>query len=383
MEELKEEENKISINNTKNINNTNEIIKEVRYMIEDVCPYSCEWCAVYWYKQEKNNWKTVNLNDYWNNEWALVQNKKEVKDKYLTIEDYSFLTYIFYNYFQTRDITLTGWEALYSKIYSEISKEVSKIWAKVTVLTKWAWLFNDNWINKIKNTDRIIFSLDTLDSKEHYKLNLPLKKEENALKYLDKTLYSIKKAKELWKEITINTVITKEDNEKKFLDMINFCINNDIESLKFLELDSKEIKEPYIEEKFKKFLEKNLLESDIILEINNNIDNNKKHNFLLLKTKKWKKLTVWTYRLTCAEEHLFNLKKQKEDKKHKKACEIWKSGSITINTTWEIIPCTAIPNKKISLVDYIKNKDIVWLIKKIKESIIIIEKQKCPTLFNN
>lgn len=355
----------------------NEIINEVRFMVEDVCPYSCSWCAVYWYKQQKSNNDLVNLSDYWNNEWALVQNKKLVYDRYLSVDDYNFLSYIFYNFFSTRDVTITWWEALYSKKYVDISKCISDNWMDISVLTKWAWLFWKS-ISKIEYTDRVIFSLDTLDNFEHFKLNLPLMEEKKAIWFLNNTINSIKEVKSIWKKVTINTVISPYDWDQKFSDIINFCIENDIEDLKFIELDSTDIKEWYIENKFLSFINDYHF-SDSFLNDANNISN-KKNTFLLLKTKNWNDLKVWTYRLTCAEEHIFNMDKQKNDPFHKKSCEIWENGSITINTTWEIIPCTWNPEWKISLESCIKSRDVIWTINKIKYAINVIKQQNCPII---
>lgn len=353
------------------------IIPEARLLITDACTYSCSWCAINQYKQ----WIPIDGSGF--NEWALVQSYKNTINRLLNPEDYWFLAKILHEEFWTQDFTLTWWEAFLRREYEEITKNIkNNSHSKITTLTKWAPLYEllKRKAKSLQYTDRIIFSIDTLDNREHANIHLPLMNREKAKNFLEKTIWAIEKSREMNKEISLNTILLP-DAEKSlslFEEIIDFSQKNNIWDIKFLELDTDDIHEPYIEDLMEYILQNSNsphLKNVIFFPIQKYP---KKQKLLEIPNQNGNIIKISIYRWTCSQEHKFN-----HNLTSSKECEIWQNGSLTINTTGEIIPCTGNPKKKISLFEEVKKQDtkqtILWIQKWINE----IVKQKCPIFFKS
>lgn len=159
----------------------------------------------------------------------------------------------FYKESGGKDIKITGGDPVYWEHLSEcvkILKNDLKV-EKVEVITRSTKIKNiiDELIDN--GLDSINFSLDTLDS-EKYKIitgKNDLEQLIAVIKYCASKIHC-----------KINTVVMKDINDNEVADLINFCKENNIDELKFLDIitdlhKSKENNSSRLNEKFNKELQ--------------------------------------------------------------------------------------------------------------------------------
>jgi molybdenum cofactor biosynthesis enzyme MoaA len=368
-------------------------IAGVRFMITDLCPYSCSYCNVYQTKLVKKGLiseEDYKKRDVASNEGNLVRDYNASKKYYLSPDDYKFLAAVLCYYYGTEDVSLTGGDPFERKEVKEIIDGLSELGIKTTALTKGAPLFEKDGSDRIRkksgSLDRIIFSLDTLDPEKHAKLNLPLKDLSNAITYGPKTLETIKKASELGYEVDINTVVGHfdlmdlEGTNKSFQeikDIIKFSLSAGVRKIKFIELESKDtIKKPYIEKYFELMMKMGYF-SDLPVEkwfkpesINESLI---RFNFAILKKENRKPLHLFMYRCGCPATAL--------NTKENKLCEFSEGGSLYIDSTGNIIACNKLPDNSrgmFSLREHIIKREIGGVVGQINRAYEYVKEQYCP-----
>ncbi|MEI6528928.1 MAG: radical SAM protein [Candidatus Falkowbacteria bacterium] len=365
-------------------------IKELRLVVADECPYSCLYCNLY-YKKLLDA-KKISQSDFDNqyrigNESYSLLYKKNKDDVIFGPSDYKFLFSILRKNFGLEDITFSGGDPFLTKNLKEIINLASKEGFRTTAITKGAPLFNiKNKIDarkKFGNLSRIIFSVDSLDPVKHAKNNLPLVKRELALKYLPKALKTIKTLTGLGYNIEVNSVIepvgsigkslTKSFN--KIRDIINFCLENGVSKVKFIELDSMvTMGKPYIEKYFFEMIKAGYF-------ANNNISpwSGKKNEKITYKSiteifsiprKKGANMKVMAYRTHCPSCHI--------NKNKVKDCEFSQGGELHLDFSGKSFLCQKDADFKfVDISQAVKNRDSAATIK----GLLLIEKgimkQKC------
>ena len=371
-------------------------IKEARFILTDLCPYSCSWCGVFAFKQLLSNKisdKSYKNRDVGANEGDMIRNYKNVKEEYLSAQDYVFLTAVLSYYFNTSRVTLTGGEAMMRKDFRQISDQINNLGVKIKALTKGAPLFNmhnpDDISRKIGTVHEIVFSLDTLDEHEYASSCLPLLPVDKAKKYLPKTMEAIKVAVRAGYEVGLNMVIPnidiKNKNERiqlfqKIRQMIEFALNNGVRRLKFIELDTKEIRAGnyYIEEYLTLFINEGYLNGLPVLSLRNfnewSVGKSKiKFTFANL-SRTCEPMSLIAHRCTCPAT--LRLTKPKE-----KLCEYSAGSPMYLNSGAEIVMCQAAShnaNKRLSIRQEIIQRDIKGIVRKIQRAENIIQRQSCP-----
>ena len=372
-------------------------IKEARFILTDLCPYSCSWCGVFAFKQHlsnKMNDESYRNRDVGANEGDMIRDYKKVKREYLSAQDYVFLTAVLSYYFNTSRVTLTGGEAMIRKDFRQISDQIHVLGVKIKALTKGAPLFNihnpDDIRRKVGMIHEIVFSLDTLDEHEYASNCLPLLHASKAKKYLPKTMEAIKVAVKAGYEVGVNMVVPKiniknKDEKtqlfKKMRQMIEFALSNGVRRLKFIELDTKEIRAGnyYIENYLTLFISEGYLNGLPILSLRDfnewdTTDKSKiKFSFADLSNT-YEPMSLIAHRCTCPAT--LRLAKPKE-----KLCEYSVGSPMYLNSGAEIVMCQAASHdasKRLSIRREIIERDIKGIVRKIQQAENIIQKQSCP-----
>lgn len=358
------------------ISNTN--LKSARLMITDICPYSCQWCAVNSYKQNTIE-DGLKLN-FGGNEGALVRDPKVTSADYLTSDDYGFLSETL-GLFGVNDFTLTGGDPFIRKDIGTIASSIKEAnpKAKITALTKGAPLFGKSPL-EIRDVagpiDRIIFSLDTMDPKMHAKLNLPLTDSSIALEFLGRTLDVIQNTVNAGYIVEINTVVppfTDKSDLEYIREILRFITTLQIDRIKLIELDSADVQPGYIEG-IMEYLdlggEYMLLESTLV-------DLSGRHNTVVATIDRSEysedsPLAISVQRVDCSVSRI----------EGQMACNFEKMGELLINTTGQANACRHIPNKNIDIRDAILARDPGELISRLCTLRQTLAEQNCPMLGN-
>ncbi len=368
-------------------------IRDLRLVVSDQCPYSCIYCGVYCRKalklgiisQEEFDSKTLP-----GNEGSSVKDYKSNNNLYLTPEDYKFLLTTLSCCFGVEDVTFSGGDPFTRKDIKELINIAASLKLRTTAITKGLPLFsrdNKNLISeKTGKLDRVIFSLDTLDPEKHADINLSLMPKKTALLALSKTLDVIQKISKTKCRVDINSVILLVDfNSKKELNnsflstqkIIQFALENNVERIKFIELDSEEtLGNPYIEEYFRLMKESNYLKKfDLFKKWTNPVLDFKSQiiDLIEIKRKNKKNLLLSTYRTHCPTTFL-----RYQEGNKAKGCDLFKGGELNIDSTGGIITCQRIYSKqKIEMRKHIVNRDAVGIIESIKAAAELAKNQDC------
>lgn len=336
-------------------------IKELRLVVTDECSYSCRYCNLYYKKLLQSG--RISQADFdkkykiGNESYSLLY-KSDNNSAVFNLSDYDFLLSTLRDSFGLEDITFSGGDPfLYKEIKGLINLADSK-GLRTTAITKGAPLFNiKNALSanrKIGNLSRIIFSIDTLDAKEHAENNLPIVKKSLAINYLPKTLGVVKILSDAGYNVEVNSVISPCNSLggllKSFVRtkrLILFCLKNGVNKVKFIELDSQEtLGKPYIEDYFKKM---------------------RKAGFF---TKNISRMKIMAYRTHCPETFLV-----KDDVKK---CEFSVGGELHLDFRGKSFLCQK--DNKFKFIDIstaVKNRDKKELIKNLIKIDKEIKKQKC------
>ncbi len=365
-------------------------IRELRLVVADECPYSCLYCNLY-YKKLLDA-KKISQSDFddqyriGNESYSLLY-KKNRDDIVFSLSDYKFLFSILHKNFGLEDITFSGGDPFLSKNLKEIINLAHNEGFRTTAITKGAPLFNiKNRIDarkKFGNLSRIIFSVDSLDPVKHAKNNLPLVKRDLALKYLPKALKTIKILTGLGYNIEVNSVIEPVNSEGKSLtksfnktsEIINFCLENGVSKVKFIELDSiATMGKPYIEKYFFDMIRAGYFVSNDISPWSGikkaKITYKSTTEIFSISRKKGANMKVMAYRTHCPSCYI--------NKKRIKACEFSSGGELHLDFSGKSFLCQKDADFKfIDISEAVKNRDTASTVKDLLLIEKGIKKQKC------
>jgi molybdenum cofactor biosynthesis enzyme MoaA len=367
-------------------------IKELRLVVTSNCPYSCRYCNLYYKKALAA--KKISRPEFdkryiiGNESYSLLLDDSR-DSRIFNLGDYKFLFSVLHSYFGLEDITFTGGDPFLNNDLKKIVALAAKVGVRTTAITKGAPLFvlkNSNQArDKIGQLSRIIFSVDTLDSKKYADNNLPLVDASQALAFLPNTLAVIKVLANAKYNIELNSVIMPlPKNKKDLLDsfaetdkIISFCLNNKVRKVKFIELDSPQtLGQPYIETYFKKMFSLGFL--DKYLETNKGL-NKENVNFASSVTKicvvprslkAGGEMGIFAYRTHCPATFINN--------KTPKKCEFSQGGELHLDFMGRSFLCQKNSNFKfIDIYMFVKNRDLQGLLSGILLINQEIDKQKC------
>ena len=370
----------------------NSKIKELRLVVTDECPYSCLYCNLYYKKLLESKKITQDKFDrqykIGNESYSLLYQKGK-NDPVLNLKDYEFLFKILHKNFGLEDVTFSGGDPFLNKHLKEIVNLAHKEGFRTTAITKGAPLFNitnkADARKKFGNLSRIIISLDTLNPREHAKNNLPLVKKELAIKFLPKTLKIIKTLSNLGYNIEVNSVIRPVDfsgsslskSFNKTKKIIDFCLENGVSKVKFIELDSvATLGKPYIEKYFKEMIKAGFF---IKYNISPWIPN--KNSKVVLKNVteiysiprkngQGAEMKVLCYRTHCPNSFIH--------KNKVKECEFSQGGELHLDFSGKSFLCQRDDDFKfVDICSTIKNRDTLSTIKNLLTIEKEIKKQKC------
>lgn len=249
-------------------------LKELRLVATDKCPYSCRYCNLYFQKLLAQ--KKISISEF--KKQYLIGNESAcllapAANEAFNLADYQFLLTTLRDQFKLADVTFSGGDAFLSSNFRELVNLATRLKLKTTAITKGAPLFSlkdkRDCRRRFGSLERIIFSLDTLDAKEHALNNLPLVPFARAIKFLPQTLESICFLVKAGYEVEVNSVLVKPGSSsqeraasfRRTKALIDFCFKVGLRRLKFIELDSqKTLRRPYLEDYFKKMIEGGYLE---------------------------------------------------------------------------------------------------------------------------
>lgn len=365
-------------------------IKELRLVVSDSCPYSCRYCNLYYKKllathkiSQSSFAKKYKIG---NESFSLLFDQKGPIFK---LTDYRFLFFVLRSYFGLEDVTFTGGDPFLNPDLVKIINSAHKLGIKTTAITKGAPLFNlkdrKGVKKKLGNLDRIIISLDTLDATKYANNNLPFLKTEKGKMFLPQTLKLIKFLGGINYNLEINSVIGILPSTKQKLNLlfkeveqiIDFCLNNNVKKIKFLELDSnKTLGRPYIEKFFRLLIGAGNLKKYGIKSSDFKIDPKMiklgMTKICCLKSpfKKSEGLEIIAYRTHCPLSFLL--------KENNKKCEFKKGGELHLDLRGKSFLCQRDNNfNYFDIYPFVKSRDQEGLITCFTKIERAIRKQKC------
>lgn len=250
------------------------IYPRARFLVTASCPYSCSYCHREGLGNEANPTERFN------------------------IDDYLFVAAFLKENYDTTDMTLSGGEPFAVKEIGNISLGIKSLGLTTTIITKGAGLYERLIRNEFTGSefDWIYFSVDSLDK---YTFSFITGAPEDALPKMISAMSILNKK---GVNLKMNVLVPPDaiDNPFYLLDFIEFARNNDIESIKFVEvLDINRKKQPYIEKCFQK------LNIDVNEEADNrriNVEIGTQHAEL---TRCMCSVTMYINEVTCATQDLY------------------------------------------------------------------------------
>lgn len=367
-------------------------LRELRLVATDNCPYSCRYCNLYFKKllaQKKISLQKLKSQYLIGNESAclLAPNTKEA----FSLADYQFLFTVLRDQFKLADVTFSGGDAFLAKDFPKLVNLAVKLGLRTTAITKGAPLFSlkssRDCRRRFGSLKRIIFSLDTLDAKEHALTNLPLVPFSRAIKYLPQTLAAIRFLVKAGYEVEVNSVLVKPGSSswekvasfKRTKALIDFCFESGLRRLKFIELDSsKTIGHPYLETYFKEMVAGGYLEDYGRTKISAAKINDRDFSRKLIevatkkdKTKKGPGFKVIAYRTHCPSSALSGQKR----------CRFSLGGELNLDFHGRSFYCQKDKDFKYhSLFSAVRSRDHEALARELKAIRYKVLTTKCPVI---